>query len=53
MVHNVTIQNGVLIFENKCAYDQSNELIGEEFFEIDYWEKRITRHEKLIHERSK
>lgn len=51
MVHNVTFQNGVLIFENKCAYDQNNELIGEEFFEIDYWEKRITRHEKLIHER--
>jgi hypothetical protein len=51
MLHNISFQNGVVVFENKCTYDASNNLIAEEFFEIDFWEKRITRHEKLIHER--
>jgi len=49
MVHNTTLQNNFLVFENKCTYDENNKLLTEEFFEIDYWEKRITRHEKLIH----
>jgi len=48
-VHNVTFQNGALIFENKCTYDQNDHLLTEEFFEIDFWEKKVTRHEKLLH----
>ena len=52
MVHNMSWQNGVLVFENKCAYDADDNLVTEEFFEIDYWQKRITRHEKLIHQRN-
>lgn len=43
-------QNGVLIFENKCGYDKNDMLIYEEFFELDYWERKILRHEKLEHE---
>lgn len=50
MIYNSTHQNGFLVFENKCEYDNLNRLISEEFFEIDYWEKQIIRHEKLIHE---
>jgi hypothetical protein len=49
MLHNTSFQNDFLVFENKCEYDDRNNLLTEEFFEIDYWEKRITRHEKLIH----
>lgn len=51
MLHNINIQNGVVVFENKCSYDAENNLIAEEYFEINFWEKRISRHEKLIHER--
>lgn len=51
MLHNISFQNGVVVFENTCTYDDTNSLLTEQFFEIDYWEKRITRHEKLIHER--
>jgi hypothetical protein len=51
MLHNTSFQNDVLVFENNCTYDEDNNLLSEEFFEISYWEKRITRHEKLIHER--
>ena len=50
MVYNSTFQNGVLVFENRCAYDEDHNLVTEEFFEINFWEKRITRHERLIHE---
>lgn len=53
MIYNSSRQNGVLIFENKCSYDEQNNLITEEFFELNYWEKRIVRHEKLIHETKK
>ena len=49
MIHNTSFQNDFLVFENKCTYDDHNNLLTEEFFEIDYWEKRITRHEKLVH----
>jgi hypothetical protein len=49
MIHNVSFQAGFLIFENKCEYDENNNLVTEEFFEIDYWEKKIRRHERLIH----
>jgi hypothetical protein len=51
MVLNTGFQNDVLVFENKCNYDEGNNLIDEEFFEISYREKRIIRHERLIHER--
>jgi len=50
MIYNSSHQNGVLVFENKCSYDNNNRLISEEFFELDFWERRIVRHEKLIHE---
>jgi len=50
MIYNSSHQNGILVFENKCGYDSKNNLILEEFFELDFWEKRIVRHEKLIHE---
>jgi YD repeat-containing protein len=49
MLQHVTFQNGFLVFENRCTYDTFHNLMTEEFFEINYWEKRITRHEKLIH----
>lgn len=52
MLYNSTHQNGVLVFENKCEYDNNNNLIKEEFFELDFWEKRILRHERLIHEQA-
>ncbi len=51
MVYNSSYQDGVLVFENKCGYDENNQLISEEFFEINCWEKRIVRHERLKHER--
>lgn len=50
MIYNCSHQNGVLVFENKCGYDENNHLISEEFFELDFWEKRILRHERLKHE---
>lgn len=50
MIYNSAHQNGVLIFENICSYDENNNLISEEFFDLDYWERKIRRHEKLIHE---
>jgi len=53
MIYNSSHQNGVLVFENKCGYDSNNNLISEEFFELDFWERRIVRHEKLIHELKK
>ena len=53
MIYNSSKQNGVLVFENKCGYDENNNLISEEFFELDFWEKRIVRHEILIHELEK
>lgn len=49
MIYNSSHQNGVLVFENKCGYDDNNNLISEEFFELDFWERRIVRHERLIH----
>jgi hypothetical protein len=45
--------NGVLVFENKCAYDENDYLISEEYFELNFWERRIERHERLIHELKK
>lgn len=49
-VHIVGFQNGALTFENKCTYDESDNLIVEEYFEISFWEKRIVRHERLLHQ---
>lgn len=49
MIYNSCHQDNFLVFENKCSYDNDNRLIEEEFFEIDVWDKRIIRHEKLIH----
>ncbi|MDO5663639.1 MAG: hypothetical protein Q4G63_00095 [Bacteroidia bacterium] len=51
MIYNTTRQNGVLVFENKCGYDDENNLISEEIFELDFWQKKITKHEILIHKR--
>lgn len=50
MIYNSSHQNGMLVFENKCGYDKNNILISEEFFELDFWEKSITKHERLIHQ---
>lgn len=50
-VRNTTIHNGVLVFDNQCTYDDQSNLLTEEFFELDYWERRVLRHEKLIHTR--
>jgi hypothetical protein len=50
MINNSSRQNGILVFENKCGYNDNGNLISEEFFELDFWEKRIVRHERLIHE---
>jgi len=49
MIHNVSFKNSTVVFENKCTYDGDQNLSTEEFFEIDFWEKRILRHEKLVH----
>lgn len=49
ILQHITFQNGFVVFENRCTYDRFHNLATEEFFEINYWEKRITRHEKLIH----
>jgi hypothetical protein len=49
MIYNSSHQNGTLIFENKCGYDNKNNLASEEFFELDFWEGRIVRHERLKH----
>ena len=43
IMHNTSFQNGFLVFENKCTYDDRKNLLTEEFFEIDFWEKRVTR----------
>jgi hypothetical protein len=51
MIYNCTHQNGILVFENKCEYNDKGELSSEEFFELDFWEKKIVKHERLIHER--
>jgi len=53
MIYNSSHQNGVLVFENKCGYDEKNNLVSEEFFELDFWEKRIVLHERLLHELKK
>lgn len=53
MIYNSSNQNGVLVFENKCGYDENNNLISEEFFELEFWERRIVRHERQIHELEK
>lgn len=53
MIYNSSHQNGVLVFENKCRYDENDNLILEEFFELDFWERRIVRHEILHHELEK
>jgi antitoxin component YwqK of YwqJK toxin-antitoxin module len=50
MIYNCSHQNGVLVFENKCGYDENNHLVLEEFFELDFWERKIVRHERLKHE---
>ncbi len=49
MIYNSSHQNGVFVFENKCEYDNDNNLISEEFFELDYWEKSIVVNERLLH----
>lgn len=51
MIYNCSHQNGVLVFENSCGYNDKDELITEEFFELDFWQGKIVKHEKLIHER--
>jgi hypothetical protein len=53
MIYNSSHMNGVLVFENKCAYDENDYLISEEYFELNFWERRIERHERLIHELKK
>lgn len=50
MIYACSHQNGVLFFENKCKYSIDNRLIEEEFFELDYWQKKIIRHERLVNE---
>jgi len=50
MVYNSTHQNGVLVFENTSAYDDEQNLDSEVFFELDFWERRVVRYEKLMHE---
>ncbi len=50
MICNTSYQDGRLVFENNCEYDEFGDLISEEFFELDYWGKQVVRHEKLIHE---
>lgn len=50
MIYNCSHQNGLLVFENKCTYNEDNHLIAEEFFELDFWEKKISRHERLKHQ---
>ncbi len=50
MIYNCTHQNGILVFENNCGYDEMNHLVLEEFFELDFWERKIIRHERLKHE---
>lgn len=50
MIYNSSHQDGILVFENKCGYDDNSNLIFEDFFELDFWEKSILRHERLIHE---
>lgn len=49
MEYNASFHNGVLIFENKCTYDADGNLKTEEFFEIDRWDKKVIRHEKLLY----
>ncbi|MCZ8023348.1 MAG: hypothetical protein O9294_16410 [Cytophagales bacterium] len=50
MIYNCSHQNGLLVSENKCGYNENNHLVSEELFELDFWEKRILRHERLKHE---
>ena len=45
-----SLQNEAIVFDNRCVYNENNELILEEFYELNYWERRIIRHEKQIHE---
>jgi hypothetical protein len=49
MIYNAAFHNDLLIFENKCSYDAEGNLTAEEFFEIDRWEKKVLRHERLLH----
>ncbi|MFT4602540.1 MAG: hypothetical protein ACI857_002726, partial [Arenicella sp.] len=42
--------NGALVFENKIEYDSEGNLETEEFFDLNYWEKSIRAHERLVHE---
>ncbi|MCU4177348.1 hypothetical protein [Carboxylicivirga sp. N1Y90] len=50
IIHSLSHENGELVFENKCGYDDNDNLISEEFFEFDLLERRIVKHERLIHE---
>jgi hypothetical protein len=50
-IHSSVINGGILIFENKCEYDDNNELLTEEFYELSS-EGKIISYEKLIHERN-
>ncbi len=49
-IYNSTHQNNVLVFEIKALYNAKNELIREEYFELDFLGRRILRHERLVHE---
>lgn len=49
MIYNCARQNDVLVFENLCTYNENNDLILEELFELSFWEKKIIKHERLIH----
>lgn len=53
MLLNCSHQNGTLVFENKCTYNEYNQLISEEVFQINIWTGHIICHEKLIHEKAK
>lgn len=51
LIHLQGFTNGTLTFNNYCKRDELGHLLEEEFFELNYWEKRIMTHERIIHER--
>lgn len=49
-VYTFSTIDGVIIFENKCTYDNANDIIEEEYFQIDPYSKSILEHSKIINE---
>jgi hypothetical protein len=45
----IAFHNGHFVFENKCEYDSNNNLILEEFIQLDPNTGFVYSHEKLIH----